>query len=286
MQEFEGKVAVITGAASGIGRALADIFAAQRMKLVLADIEEPALSAAASELQQAGAAVFPFQVDVSQGAEVDGLAEAAYREYGAVHILCNNAGVGGQGGPAWQSSLENWQWVLGVNLWGAIHGIHSFLPRMIASGQPGHVVNTASIAGLLSGPMIAPYHVSKYAVVALSESLSLELQMTGSRIGVSVLCPSFVRTRIAESDRNQPASLGPGLPSSEQFRQMVRMMVDQGMPPSQVAEQVLDAIRQDRFWILTHPELDSAVRGRTDSILERRNPQWVPPPMPAGTGHS
>ena len=286
MQDFAQKVAVVTGAASGIGRALAECFAAQRMKLVMADIEEPALSAAASELRQSGATVLGHQVDVSKAAEVEALAEAAYREYGAVHVLCNNAGVGGQGGAAWLSSLENWHWVLGVNLYGVIHGIHSFVPRMIAGGEPGHIVNTASMAGLMSGPLLAPYHVSKHGVVTLSESLCIDFQLAGKNIGVSVLCPGFVSTRIADSDRNQPESLGPGPLESEQLRQMVRMMVEQGLPPSVVAEQVLDAIRQNRFWILTHPELDAVVRSRADGILERRNPVFVPPQMPAGQGHS
>ncbi len=280
MQEFEGKVAVVTGAASGIGRAMADCFAAQGMRVVMADIEEPALSLAKSELRQAGATVFAYKLDVSQAAEVEALADAAYREYGAVHVLCNNAGVGGQGGPAWVSSLEEWQWVLGVNLLGVIHGIHSFVPRMVAGGEPGHVVNTASLAGLATGPTLAPYHVSKHGVVALSESLCIDLQLAGSSIGVSVLCPGFVRTRIADSQRNRPAWLGEGPPQSEQFQQMIRMMIDQGLPPSAVAEQVLEAIRQNRFWILTHPETDDVVRKRADAILERRNPQFVPPMPP------
>jgi NAD(P)-dependent dehydrogenase (short-subunit alcohol dehydrogenase family) len=284
MQELEGKVAVVTGAASGIGRAMAEVFAAQRMRLVLADIEEPALSSAASELRQAGAAVLPFRLDVSKPAEVDALADAAYREYGAVHVLCNNAGVGGQGGPAWVGSLENWDWVLGVNLFGVIHGVHSFVPRMVAGGQEGHVVNTASIAGLISGAMIAPYFVSKHEVVALSETLSVDLQLTGARLGVSVLCPGFVKTRIAESDRNRPESLGPSPLASDQMRQMMKAMVDQGTEPSVIAAQVLDAIRQNRFWILTHLELDAVVRNRMDAILERRNPQFVPPQMPAASG--
>ncbi len=274
MQELKGKVAVVTGAASGIGRALVERFAAEGMRVVLADIEEPALSNAATEMERTGAIVFPCRTDVSNAAEVDALAEATYRQFGAANILCNNAGVGGDGAPAWISSLDNWRWVLNVNLFGAIYGIHSFVPRMIAGGDEGHVVNTASIAGLTAGPMIGPYYVSKHGVISLSESLYTELQLTGSKIGVSVLCPGFVKTRIADSDRNRPASAERTVfPFSPQVREMVRNMVEQGVAPSVVADQVVDAVRKNQFWILTHPEFDAVLRERFDGILERRNPK-------------
>ena len=200
---LRGRVAVITGGASGIGRALAERFATAGARLVLADVEEPALAAAGADLRAAGAEVAEVVTDVADPGAVDALADAAYQRFGAVHVVCNNAGVVSTG-PSWEQSIEDWQWVLGVDLWGVIHGVRSFVPRMLDGGEPGHIVNTASIAGLLPFPNIAPYDVAKAGVVALSEALHGELRAAGAAIGVSVLCPGVVPTRISESSRNRP----------------------------------------------------------------------------------
>jgi NAD(P)-dependent dehydrogenase (short-subunit alcohol dehydrogenase family) len=278
MLEFRDKVAVVTGAASGIGRAIAERCAAEGMRVVLADIEEPALLETAKSMADSGARLLPYRLDVSSAGEVESLAATAYREFGAVHLLFNNAGVAPEGMPAWSQTLDTWRWVIDVNLYGVIHGIRSFVPRMLASGEEGHVVNTASVAGLHAGPMISPYYVSKHAVVGLSESLFLELQMAGARVDASVLCPAFVRTKIAESARNRPQT-GAAESGSEEFGVMVRGMVEQGASPQSIAEQVFDAIRKRQFWILTHPEFDAAIRERVNGMLERRNPQAaIPPP--------
>ena len=267
MQTFAGRVAVVTGAASGIGRALAERFAAAKMKLVLADVEDAALAQAADALENAGANVLPLAVDVARASDVELLAEKAYKRFGAVHILCNNAGVAGGGAPAWEHSLETWEWILGVNLWGVIHGVHAFLPRMLASGEEGHVVNTASVAGLRTGPFISPYHASKHAVVALSESLYMDLKLANARISVSVLCPAFAKTKIADSIRNQPT-----LSHSARYPDAMRSRVDSGMPPETIAEHVWEAVQQDRFWILTHSDFDELIRDRFEGMLQRTNP--------------
>jgi NAD(P)-dependent dehydrogenase (short-subunit alcohol dehydrogenase family) len=260
MQEFRNKVAVVTGAASGIGRATAERCAAEGMTVVLADIEEPALLETAQSMAHVGARLLPYRVDVSS----------------AVHLLFNNAGVAPEGMPVWAQTLDTWRWVIDVNLYGVIHGIRSFIPRMLASGEEGHVVNTASVAGLHAGPMISPYYATKHAVVGLSESLFLELQMGNARVGASVLCPAFVKTRIAESARNRPQT-GEAAAGSDEFKMMVRGMVEQGVSPQSIAEQVFDAIQKRQFWILTHPDFDAALRERTNGMLERRNPQAAIP---------
>jgi NAD(P)-dependent dehydrogenase (short-subunit alcohol dehydrogenase family) len=272
MQHLKDRVAVITGAASGIGFALAERCAAEGMHLVLADIEEPALARAAESIRRAGAQVLARRVDVASAAEVEALADAAYKRFGAVHLVCNNAGVAGVGAPLWQQTLDTWRWVINVNLFGVIHGVHSFVPRMLASGQEGHIVNTASLAGLTSGPMISPYYATKHAVVALSESLSMELRMANAKISVSVLCPAFVKTKIAESDRNRPQSGDFGAWSGE-FHAMVQAMVEQGIPAEVVADAVISAVKEGRFWILTHPEYEASIRERTDGMLEGRAPK-------------
>ena len=204
------------------------------------------------------------RTDVTVWDDVEALAEAAYERYGAVHVVCNNAGVVTRGA-AWEQSLEDWQWVIGVDLWGVIHGVKAFVPRMLASGEPGHIVSTASVAGLFALPSIAPYNVAKVGVVALSETLHHDLRAVGSSIGVSVLCPGVVPTRIGESDRNRPT----GAPEGTRFD-----TVTQRQPPptartvEQVAELVVDAIRTDRFWILTHPEYHEWVTKKADGIIE------------------
>lgn len=277
--EFNGRVAVITGAASGIGLALAQRFAREGMRLVLADVEQAALDDAARTLQNQGVNLVAQHCDVANTADVDALAGAAYSHYGAVHVLCNNAGVGGPAVPIWMQTPDAWQWVLGVNMMGVLHGIRSFVPRMMAGGEPGHVVNTASVAGLVTGPLMSPYYASKHAVVAFSESLYFDLQIVKSDIGVSVLCPGFVKTRIGESARNRPP--GDFGTSSGDLKGKMQELIEKGAPPDEIAGQVVDAIARRQFWILTHLEMDSRIADRSERMLARRNPEH--PEMSART---
>src|SRR5213079_1196074 len=237
MKDFYYKVAVVTGAASGIGRALAGKSAQEGMKVVLADVEESALKQAEAELQASGAQVLAVRTDVSQADEVEALAKITFETYGAVHLLFNNAGVGA-GTTVWESSLADWQWVLGVNLWGVIYGIHYFVPRMLAQDSEGHIVNTASAAGLISSPGAGIYKVSKHGVVTLSETLALELAVRGAKLKASVLCPEFVNTRIFDAERNRPQALAnapqeqPTSPEMEALLQAARQWLAQvGLPP-------------------------------------------------------
>jgi NAD(P)-dependent dehydrogenase (short-subunit alcohol dehydrogenase family) len=274
MQALRDKVAVVTGAASGIGRALAAAFAGEGMRVVLADVEAAALDEAAHAIARGGAQAIAVPTDVSKGEQVDALAVAAERAFGAVHVVCNNAGVSASG-LSWMHTIADWEWVLGVNLWGVIHGVRVFTPRLLAAGAEGHIVNTASMAGLLSGPGMAVYDVSKHGVVTLSESLYHELRMLAAPIGVSVLCPGFVNTRILDSARNRPAMLAdtvPAMPGREQLEEVARGLLAAGMPPERVAALVVDAIRAGRFWILPHPEWKAILRTRIDDVLEDRNP--------------
>lgn len=281
MKTFQDKVAVVTGAASGIGRAMAERFAAEGMRVVLADVEEDALAATTKDLSGRGAAALAVRTDVSRAADVEALARAAVARFGGVHVVCNNAGVGGDGSTIWDQSLESWQWVLGVNLWGVIHGIRTFVPLMLEQGGEGHVVNTASMAGHLSMPFAAPYNASKFAVVTMTESLHHELQIMGASIKTSVLCPGFVRTNIVDAERNRPPELRDDARRSEAsqaFRTAVRGLVESGIPPAEVAERVLQAVRAERFWIFPHPEMLEAIRQRTAGILLEENPSFAPPP--------
>jgi len=271
MDDLVGRTAVVTGAASGIGRALAERFAAEGMRLVLADVEERALAATADDLAASGVEVLPVVTDVADAASVGALADAAYGRFGAVHVLCNNAGVGA-GGQIAELSLADWQWVLGVNLWGVIHGLHAFVPRMLAGAEPGHVVNTASLAGHVAGPFMGPYSASKFAVVAISEALYHEMNMSGGAIGVSVLCPGWVDTNIHASERNRPASLGGGGRVEDGRADMLKQVLASGMPPAEVASLVLQAIRDGRFYVLTHPDMTPAVEARMKAIVEGANP--------------
>lgn len=278
MEELRGKVAVVTGAASGIGLGVSRRAAAKGMRLVVADIEEGPLKAAADELSAGGTEVLAVPTDVSERSSVEALCEAALERFGTVHLLHNNAGVGA-GGPLWTIPEADWRWVLGVNLWGVIHGIGVFVPHMVAQGE-GHVVNTASLAGLTSPPFMGPYNASKHAVVTISETLAKDLRTMGSPVGVSVLCPGFVRTGIADSARNRPAWAqvpDEEAAGAEQLVEILRGLVAGGIDPAQVAEAVFEAVRSERFYVLTHPaEGEGLVRLRTEDILERRAPSDTP----------
>ena len=276
MKELEGRIAVVTGAASGIGRAVATRFAQAGMRVVLADIEEAALAAAASSFEAAGHTVLPVVTDVADGKSVEALAEQTMSRFGAVHLLHNNAGVGA-GGFSWTLTEADWEWVLGVNLWGVVHGLRTFVPIMIDQSEPAHVVNTASMAGLISVPFLAAYNVSKHGVVTLSETLQRELEIVGAPIRVSVLCPGVVQTNIFESQRNRPERLREGAGGFERLLQGTDasslQAFGQILAPEDVAEQVHDAVVMDRFYILTHQApADALVRSRTDDILARRAP--------------
>ena len=272
MEDLQGKVAVITGGASGIGRAVARRAAAEGMKVVIADIEEGALKQAERELTSQGTDAIAVATDVADAASVRELRERALRRYGAVHLVHNNAGVGG-GGPIWEVPEEDWRWIVGVNLWGVIHGVAAFVPLLVEQGE-GHVVNTASIAGLTTAPFIGPYNATKQAVVAISETLYKDLEAAGvSGVGVSVLCPGFVQTRIADAGRNRPDwAPARDVENAEEVRATIQDLVDGGIPPSVVADMVLDAVRTDTFYIRTHPELDAAIRTRFEDILGGRPP--------------
>ncbi len=284
MRELRDKVAVVTGGASGIGRAMVDRFAAEGMKVVVADVEPAALAATERALTAAGHAVLAVATDVSKAADVDALAERTLARFGKVHVLCNNAGVS-VGGPMWEQTLDDWRWVLGVNLWGVIYGVKTFVPIMIRQNEPGHVVNTASLAGLSSNPFLGVYNVTKHAVVTLSETLAQELALVGAPVKVSVLCPGFVQTKIADSSRNRPPDLADGADRArpEAFEQMVRAAVASGMPAADVGALVAAAIREERFYVLPHPELThTRVRARMQDILEGRTPEPAAlPPLPS-----
>lgn len=273
MKDLRDKVAVITGGASGIGFSLAQQALARGMRVVIADIEATALAQASAQLK---GPLLSVCTDVSSSESVTGLARKTFAHFGGVHLLFNNAGVA-TGGPLWNASVADWEWVLGVNLWGVIHGIRAFVPHLIAQDE-GHIVNTASVAGLMSVPDTSTYTVSKHAVVALSEVLHGDLRNAGSNVGVSVLCPSFVNTRIHASERNRQdefavAKSAQPLAGQEVAREMTAEFFSTAMAPDQVAEQVFEAISERRFYILTHPQgSKKQVEQRLGDILQGRNP--------------
>jgi NAD(P)-dependent dehydrogenase (short-subunit alcohol dehydrogenase family) len=239
--------------------------------VVLADIEKGPLSEEADALRDKGCEVLAVSTDVSDAAQVEALAEAALGAFGSVHLLCNNAGVA-TGGPVTDLGLDDWKWVLQVNLWGVIHGLRAFLPGMVASGEEAHIVNTASVAGLLGAPWMAPYVASKFAVVGISQCLYYEL--ASSRVGVSVLCPSWVNTNIATSYRNRPDHLGGNLPENQggPLAAVAAQMLAGGMAPSEVADQVADAVRRRRFWVLTHRDVLPIIEANVAGMVEGEDP--------------
>jgi NAD(P)-dependent dehydrogenase (short-subunit alcohol dehydrogenase family) len=275
VKSFKDRVAVVTGAASGIGLALAERFAAEGMKVVMADVETAALAKAAEGLKRKTPAVLATRVDVSQPKDVERLARETYAAFGAAHVVCNNAGVAVIGA-AHEHTLADWQWVINVNLWGVIHGVRAFLPRMLAGGDEGHIVNTASMAGLTTAPFMSVYDVTKHGVVALSESMYKELAVTGAPIGVSVVCPGLIDTNIMRSSRNRPEELaeeGKAGPMAQAFGQALADRLAGGYPPSEVAEQVLQGIRDGRFYIVpAQPEVKGAIAIRAQDLIELRNP--------------
>ena len=279
MRDLAGKVAVVTGAASGIGLALSRRLGADGMKVMMADVDEPRLTTAAQNLAAEGLQAASVVTDVSDAESVDALARATLDRFGAVHVVCNNAGVS-HGGPVWQIPLPTWNWTVGVNLFGVVHGIRSFVPQLIAQ-QEGHIVNTASMAGLLTPPWMSAYSATKHAVVAISEILYRELAALGAPVGVSVLCPGTVRTHIHEAFSRWPARYGPRPiveddPEIAHWRQSLGQKIESGLDPAVVATAVRDAIIGNRFWVLTHPEMAGAVVDRYNGVAIGRNPQLQP----------
>lgn len=276
MQTLAGRVAVITGAGSGFGREFARLAAHHGMRLALADVQRDALDETVNELRESGVTVFGEVVDVADGAQVEAFARRCYDEYGAVHLLINNAGVG-SGGYVWEASANDWQWVLGVNVMGIAHGLRCFVPRMLAAeaaGEPGHVVNTASIAGWLAPPLMGVYNASKHAAVALTETLYHDLQLAGSRIGVTLVCPAFVSTGIAQSHHNRPAALREPATASARLAQvqMEKAVTGGRLSAADVAAQTFDAIRAERFYVFTHPQILPSVQARVAAAVAGERP--------------
>jgi NAD(P)-dependent dehydrogenase (short-subunit alcohol dehydrogenase family) len=275
MKQFKDKVAVITGGASGIGLALARRAAAEGMRLVLADIEQGPLAAAATELKGAGAKMLMVKCDVSRAEEVENLAAQTLQAFGGAHLVFNNAGVGGVRVKTWQATAKDWEWVLGVNVWGVIHGVRVFTPIMLRQGDEGHIVNTASAAGFVSMASTAPYAVSKHSVVTLSEVLYHDLKAENARVGVSVLCPAWVGTNIWNSQRNRPEDLRDhaDTPEERARREEVRKVLEKGkVTAADVAEMTFEGIANDRFYIFPHPKIRKDIQTRMEDILALRNP--------------
>lgn len=280
MKNFKDKVAVITGGAGGFGREFAIIGARLGMKLVLADVEQGALDKTAQELREAGAQVLAVRTDVAKAESVDALAKATVEAFGVPSLVFNNAGVGA-GGLVWEHTLADWEWVIGVNLWGVVHGVRAFTPMMLEAAKrdaayEGHVVNTASMAGLLTAPNMGIYNVSKHAVVALTETMYQDLRLVTDQVSCSVLCPYFVPTGIHRSERNRPADLAhEGRPTASQI--IAQAMSDKAVTSGkvtagEVAQKVFDAIAGDRFYIYSHPHALGNVTSRLEAIVQQQNP--------------
>ncbi len=279
MKTLQGRTAVITGAASGFGLELSRLAAAHGMSVVMADVQPYALERAAAEISALGVQVLPFRLDVSKAAEVEALGAATLQGFGAPHLVFNNAGVGA-GGLIWETSVEQWEWVIGVNLMGVAHGVRVFTPMMLdaAKADPaweGHIVNTASMAGLLNAPNMGVYNVSKHAVVALSETLYQDLRLVTEQVSASVLCPFFVPTGIHESERNRPAAMAQVKPTRSQLigQAMIDKAVTRGkVSAAEVAQKVVDAVLADQFYIFSHPKALATVQTRLEDIMTPRNP--------------
>lgn len=279
IKDFAGKIAVLTGAGSGFGLECARIGARLGMKLVLADVQQDALDRAVAEMKATGAEVLAQQVDVSDAAQMEHLARRVQERFGAPHLVFNNAGVGA-GGLVWENTVQDWQWVLGVNLWGVIHGVRLFTPMMLEAakkdpGYRGHIVNTASMAGLLNPPNMGVYNVSKHAVVSLSETLYQDLALVTQQVGASVLCPYFVPTGIHQSERNRPGELAMAKPTRSQLigQAMSDKAVSSGkVTAAEVAQKVFDAAAAGQFYIYSHPKAIASVQTRLEDIMQARNP--------------
>ena len=274
MKQLKGKVAAVTGAASGLGRSMALAFAAEGMDVAVADVDAHALHDVGRAIREKGRRVFAMRVDVSKDGDVDAWRDETIAELGGVHVVCNNAGVSPLGA-VWENSVADWEWILGVNLWGVINGIRAFTPHFIAQNE-GHIVNTASVAGLISPPGSGAYNVTKHAVVTLSESLQHDLRERNSAVGVSVLCPAYVPTGIVDSERNRPAELAAAPKSKETIAReaMLRKAVTSGkISADQVAQAVLAAVKEERFYVLTHPRIKGAIQARMEDILNERAPR-------------
>jgi NAD(P)-dependent dehydrogenase (short-subunit alcohol dehydrogenase family) len=276
MTPLKGKIAAVTGGASGLGRAMALAFAREGMHVAVADVDDAGLAKTRQDVQALGVESLSMHLDVSQAADVDAFAQKIFAEFSSVHVVCNNAGVSPLGA-AWEYTIADWQWTLGVNLWGVIHGIRTFTPRLIEQGE-GHIVNTASFAGLISPPASGAYNVTKHAVVTLSETLHHDLRERGSPVGVSVLCPAYVPTGIADSERNRPKELAnPDKAKSPELlakEAKIRKAISSGkLSADDIAQSVVAAVKDNRFYILTHPRMKGAIQARMEDILEERVPR-------------
>ena len=275
MKQFKDRVAVVTGGASGIGRAMALRFAREGMSIVLADIEPAALDRTKAEFEALGAKVLAVRTDVSRAQDVEALAKQTLQHFGAVHVVCNNAGVA-PGGVVWEHTVKDWEWALGVNVWGVIHGVRVFTPILLRQRTEGHIVNTASVAGLLSLPGMGLYCVTKHAVVTLTESLHHDLAQHSDQVRCSLLCPAYVPTRISDSERNRPKELDDARPKSDEDlarEAALRHAVQSGrISAEQVADAVYEAVRDERFYILPHRKIKGAIETRLQDILLERVP--------------
>ena len=281
MKTFQGRTAVITGAGSGFGLELSRLAAAAGMNLVMADVQQDALDRAVAEIRGLGAQVLGFRLDVSKAAEVEAMGAATRERFGVPHLVFNNAGVGA-GGLIWEHSLKDWEWVVGVNLMGVAHGVRVFTPMMLEAAEmdpsyEGHIVNTASMAGLINAPNMGVYNVTKHAVVALSETLYQDLRLVTDQIGASVLCPFFVPTGIHQSERNRPSEMKEAAARPTKSQLIAQAMSDKAVSSgkvtaAQVAQYVFDAVDADRFYVFSHPKALGAVQTRLEDIVAGRNP--------------
>lgn len=282
MHELKGKTAVVTGAAAGIGLAMAEAFSREGMNLVLADVDVTNLEQAALRLSAAGGQAIAVPTDVTKPEDLENLAAKAYERFGSVELLCNNAGVLGPILPSWQQPLENWRWVFDINVQGVVNGIHAFVPKMLEQEGASYVLNTGSIAGMITGPFFAPYNASKHAVVALSECLHHELRAVDAKVEVGVLCPGWVNTGLANTEEKLPADLA-GVNASQKQAELVaerdksvRKMVADSISPAEIAAIVVEAVKEGKFYIFPHPERKADVEARVSEIMAEAIPSFPP----------